>query len=384
MAALALPAIASQAATVADSTEVGLRYSKYQEDSLDAKDVASGSLDRYDIDVMQFNLVAPLSDSYQLNLHYQQESLSGASPWYTTKVDGEVKQVMSGATIEESRKDVSAQLIYVGSNFSLSGVLGISRENDYEANSAGAEISYDLPGKSTTIALAGDVSFDKIYPTPLYNSSGGSNSRIDEEDKQSWSGHFSLSQIINKSLIAQIGFGAINREGYLSDPYKLVDVGGTGVIADSRPDSRFATTASTRIRYFIDSLDSAFHFDYRYYSDDWEINSHTFDFAQYFNLGAGWQIVPSFRYYAQSEAFFYSDYYDEPRFDGYYSTDSRLASFGAITLGLKVNWQISNWFFTAGYQRYTSKQEYSLYDYSEQALSLVSFNLLTVGMNYKF
>ncbi|MDA7746488.1 DUF3570 domain-containing protein [Psychromonas sp.] len=384
IAALALPAIASQASTIVDSVELGVRYTKYQEDSMSAADVSTGSLDRYDIDVMQFSFVAPLTDNIQLNLHYQEEDLSGASPWFTTKnADGEVVEVMSGATIEENRKDVIAQLTYAGSNFSVSGLVGISRENDYEANSFGTAVSYELPGKLTTIALAGDISFDKINPTP-YEASNGTNTRVTDEEKESWSLHLSTSHVVNKSLIAQVGVGAINREGYLSDPYKLVNVPGTGLSGDSRPDTRFATTASGRIRYFIDSIDSAIHFDYRYYNDDWGINSHTFDIAEYFNIGYGFQLVPSLRYYTQSEAFFYENYYEQQRADGYYATDSRLSSFGAITLGLKVNWQTEHWFWTAGYQRYTSKNSYSLFDYSAESLSLVSFSMFTVGVDYKF
>lgn len=381
MAALALPAITAQASTVIDSVEVGLRYSKYLEDDLPAANVSSGSLERYDIDVLQFSFAAPLNDQFQLNLHYQQESLSGASPWNTTQdANGEVTQVMSGATIEEDRKDVTAQLTYAGSNFTLSGLAGFSTENDYQAITVGAEASYELPGKLTTVALAGDVSFDEITPTQLVGID-----RVTDEEKDSWSAHLSLSRIINKSLIAQVGFGAINREGYLSDPYKRIENPvQSGFIADSRPDSRFATTTSARIRYFMDSIDSAIHLDYRYYTDDWEIDSHTVDLAQYFNVGGGVQLVPSLRYYTQSEAFFYKNYHDVPRFDGYYATDSRLSSFGAFTMGLKVNWQVQNWFYTASYQRYISDNSYSLFDYNSESLSLVSFDVFSVGLDYKF
>lgn len=380
MAALALPAITAQASTVIDSVEVGVRYSKYLEDDLPAANVSGGSLERYDIDVLQFSFAAPLNDHFQLNLHYQQESLSGASPWFTTQdANGEVTQVMSGATIEEDRKDVSAQLTYAGSNFTLSGLAGFSTENDYQAISVGAEASYELPGKLTTVALAGDVSFDEITPTQL-----ASINRVTDEEKDSWSAHLSLSRIINKSLIAQVGFGAINREGYLSDPYKIVLTPGSTPDADARPDSRFATTTSGRIRYFMDSIDSAIHLDYRYYTDDWDIDSHTVDLAQYFNVGGGVQLVPSLRYYTQSEAFFYKNFHDVERFDGYYATDSRLSSFGAFTMGLKVNWQVKNWFYTASYQRYISDNSYSLFDYNSESLSLVSFDLFSVGVDYKF
>lgn len=381
IAALALPAITSQASTVIESVEMGVSYSKYQEDSLSTTNVSGGSVDRYDIDVIQFSFAAPLTDHFQLNLHYQQESLSGASPWFTSQnAGGEVTQVMSGATIEEDRKDYSAQLTYAGSSFTLSGLAGYSTENDYEAITVGAEASYELPGKLTTVALAGDVSFDEIKPTQL-----GGIQRVTDEEKDSWSAHLSLSRILSKSLIAQVGFGAINREGYLSDPYKIVQTPGSFTPNfDARPDSRLATTASARIRYFMDSIDSALHIDYRYYTDDWDIDSHTIDIAQYFNVGGGVQLVPSLRYYTQSEAFFYDNFHEVERFDQFYATDSRLSSFGAFTMGLKLNWQLEHWFFTTSYLRYISDNSYSVFDYNSESLALVDFSVYSVGISYKF
>ena len=67
--------------------------------------------ERYDIDVNQFRLVAPLSENMQLNVDYQHEKMSGASPWYTFQLPGEEpKQVMSGASIEDTRTDVAIAL----------------------------------------------------------------------------------------------------------------------------------------------------------------------------------------------------------------------------------------------------------------------------------
>ena len=57
-------------------------------------------------------------------------------------------------------------------------------------------------------------------------------------------------------------------------------------------------------RLFMDSADVALHLDYRFYDDDWDIQSNTIHVAWYQNLGSGFQLVPSIRLYEQSESFF--------------------------------------------------------------------------------
>lgn len=377
-AALALPAIATQATTVADSTEVSYRYNKYQEQEMEAADVHKGSVERYEVDVNQFSLKVPLSDRVQARVNLQVEQMSGASPWYTQKVDGEVKQVMSGASIKEERKDVAAQLSYFGDNLSVSGNIAHSSENDYESISGGAELSYSFSDKMTTLAFSADVTQDEITPSDAL-----AFGRTEFEEKESASGHLALSRILTKNLMVQLGWGIFNRTGYLSDPYKVVIVD-NAAIDDARPDSRLAATYTGRLRYYVEGINTAIHFDYRLYDDNWNVVSHTIDFAPYINVGAGWQLVPSVRLYSQTKAFFYQNYYETARADGYYSTDSRLSTFGAYTLGLKINKQLGNWFLTASYQHYTSSHDLALKEATEQSSSLVNFDVVSIGLDYKF
>jgi hypothetical protein len=383
-AALALPGIA-QAATVIDSTQIGLRHNAYQEDKFDANKLAPGSSnERYDIDINQFQLIAPLSDSLELNFSYQKEKMSGASPWYTTKIGDEVKQRMSGASgvIEDTRTDISAKLKYLVGQYIIAGKIETSNEDDYESKSVGIELGYELDDKLSAVAWSFDISDDDIMPS---TTSFGTN--VDVATKDSWSTHFSYSRVLQKNLQVQFGFGIIDKSGYLSDPYKWVTPDGIShpdLRKDTRPSEKRAYTLSSRMRYFLPNIDSALHLDYRLYDDDWDITSHTIDAALYKNLPNDWQVVPSIRYYSQSDAFFYENYYEQARPDGLQSTDYRLSAYGAITLGLKVNKQIANWLLTAGYQKYMSDDSYAFSDGDEPSIALVDFDMFSIGFDYKF
>jgi len=377
-AALALPAIASQAANIVETPEFGYRYNHYQEKDIEAEDLHKGSPERYTVKVNQFSLLTPLNESLQANIVLQLEDMSGASPWYTESVDGETKQVMSGASIEEARTDVIAQVTYFGDKYTVTTNAAKSTENDYDSLSIGAGFTYDFADKMTTLGVSADASFDEITPSDALEFG-----RTDYEEKQSWSGHISLSRIITRNLMVQLGFGLFDRSGYLSDPYKQVIADGS-LQGDSRPDSRLASTFTGRLRYFVNGLDTALHFDYRLYDDNWNIASHTVFLAPHINVGDGWQVIPSVRYYSQSAAFFYENYYEAPRSDGYYSTDSRLSTYGAYTLGLAVNKQLGSWLFTAGYQYYTSSHDLAIEDPVEESNSLVDFSIASIGFDYKF
>ena len=88
-------------------TEVGLRYTRYSEDSLDSDKVIFGSRDRYDIDVTQLWIEAPVGASWSVALDVQNDYQTGASPWFVgAQVDGKPGVIMSGASIQDNRVEV--------------------------------------------------------------------------------------------------------------------------------------------------------------------------------------------------------------------------------------------------------------------------------------
>ena len=102
---LALPAYQTGTA-LADAppafTEVGLRYTHYSEDSIDQDAVIFGATDRYDIDVTQLWIEAPLGASWSDALDEQKDYQTGASPWFVgAQQNGEPGVIMSGASIQD-------------------------------------------------------------------------------------------------------------------------------------------------------------------------------------------------------------------------------------------------------------------------------------------
>jgi hypothetical protein len=124
--AFLLPAYQSAMADAPpEFTEIGMRYSKYKEDDLSAKKTINGvRSERMDIDVAQFHLLAPVSDDWSVALDVGWEDMSGASPWFVgeTIEAGDPKVVMSGASIEDTRTEVSVTTRY----YFDSGTAGVS------------------------------------------------------------------------------------------------------------------------------------------------------------------------------------------------------------------------------------------------------------------
>ena len=144
----------------------------------------------------------------------------------------------------------------------------------------------------------------------------------------------------------------------------------------------------TRLRHHVRGLEGTLHFDYMFYFDDWDMNSHTFDLAWYQTLFDRLRLVPSVRYYSQSQADFYAPFYMVPRSDGLRSSDYRLSPFGAISYRIKAEVPFEtwgyNWEITAAYEHYTSGADLALQSVDVENPGLVTFDLFTLGATARF
>ncbi|MDD1611979.1 MAG: DUF3570 domain-containing protein, partial [Methylococcaceae bacterium] len=190
--------------------------------------------------------------------------------------------------------------------------------------------------------------------------------KIIRGDRKDWGVHFDLSQVLNKNALIEAGIGYINSNGYMENPYKVVEVafinddipppdgaayvGQVRALLEQRPNVRNQFNTNLGYVQYIEPLDAALHFNYRYYLDDWGIDAHTFesDWAQ--PLGHGWTVTPRIRYYSQSEADFYTPYlistqpYKAGQFNRSllpddFSSDHRLSGFGALSGGVTISKQ---------------------------------------------
>ncbi len=367
--ALLLPAYqAAQADAPPEYTELGIRYSKYAEDDIPGRRAFGGGSERYDIDVAQFHLLAPVADSWSVALDVQWEDMSGASPWFVGESpNGDPKVIMSGASIEDSRTEVSVTTRYYFDRGNAGFNYTNSEEDDYDSDAFSLDGSFNSADGMRTYSAAISASDDQIEPT---QGSVPTNTLKDSKDiRSAWVG---VSQIISKRAIVRFGLSYTYREGFLTDPYKS---------RDNRPDEREEWTLGAGYRRFFEDHDAALHVDYRYFDDDWDVTSHTLDVAWYQNLSNDIQLVPFARYYTQDAAEFFDVVADTSQ--EYYADDYRLSTFGAFTYGLRGNKTIGNWTLNATAERYKSDEAYGLYS-GDDAPGLVDFWRYSVGVNYVF
>ena len=354
-----------------------IKSTNYQEDDLLSNEVLFGELSRYDIDVHQFQLITPVSRNSSLQINGSYDSLSGASPWFTSAdTEGEPIVNLSGASgIYDERRELSVGGSYYFENDTLSASAGRSAENDYTATFVNIGFVHELKNKLTTISLDASVSNDDIFPTDANKFN-----RIERASKRSVSTALSVSHIINQFSTYQTAISVTNQKGFLSDPYKLRDI---------RPDTKSQYAWTNSFRLFLDEADAALHLNYRLYHDDFGIGSHTVDFAWHQNLTTSLpidlRIVPSIRYYTQSSANFFTnidDFSSNPLMPQ--SSDYRLAAFGAISGGINIIANINSWRITLGAERYQAKSKYSSYNVSKPSTALVRFSRFSLGFDFSY
>jgi hypothetical protein len=379
--ALGLPGMAK--AQAPEELQLDYRYSAYREDDLPGSKLAGGDRERYEIDTHQFRVASPLDSEFELAAELTYESMSGASPWFIQPVNGEPMQVMSGATIEETRTDLllsATRKLGLGKG---TVSLGYSDEDDYKAINFGAQGEWQLADTVSTLSAGIGYSDDELDPTDAGTTKFPK--RVQHAERDSLSVFGGYARVLDANTVIQTSLSFTEHDGFLSDPYKeawIVSLGNTA--ADSRPDGRRQWAWLTRLRRYFAGPDAALHADYRLYDDDWDVTAHTIDLAWHQNFAGGLKVVPGLRWYSQSQAFFYEPFYATPRNDGFASSDYRLSPFGALSLSLGVSKDFNGWALGLRYENYNSGDNYAADDVDVENPGLVDFNILSFSVRKTF
>ncbi len=233
----------------------------------------------------------------------------------------------------------------------------ISKEYDFTSAALSAAIARDFNNKNTTLSFGVSVEADSInavggIPDPLTSLEVGPNpdhKNDSSENKNVSDLLLGVTQVMNRHWLTQLNLSIGTSSGYHSDPYKILSVLNTdGSLAthpedaaskwylyDSRPDSRSRQSLywGNKIHLTEDVIDVS----YRYYTDDWGIDSHTLDFRYRYEFAGNMYLEPHVRWYSQTGADFYHLYLNKGAAStlDYASADSRLGEFTGTTFGLK-------------------------------------------------
>jgi hypothetical protein len=221
----------------------------------------------------------------------------------------------------------------------------VSKEYDFTSISANALWQHDTNQKNTTYSYGLNIEFDEIEPVgsvpdPL-TSMADQNKGSSSDSRDIIDLLFGITQVIDRSSLFQVNLSLSEASGYMTDPYKLVSVvdSNTGEPIDqlfeNRPDSRSRQSLYGKYKKTF-SNDDIFTASYRYMTDDWGIDSNTFDFTYRFKFNQGYYLQPRLRFYDQSEADFYNYFLlDTDSVPSDSSADYRLGEMEATTVGIK-------------------------------------------------
>ena len=219
----------------------------------------------------------------------------------------------------------------LGDNTKINGSYYFSQEVDYSSQSFIAGITQDIFQKNLTVSFKGQYTMDSVGE--ILN-----NGDILNRFKETHQASLIISQIFTPTTIFRCGADAMRNQGFLSDPYRKVVLTSANVanvidtISERHPSLRFRQSAWAEVSQYLDGMDASFVLTYRYYWDDWGMNSHTgsLKFNKY--ITPDWILSPEYRYYIQNGATFGSYGTNNP--GAYDVTDYKLKPFASNNAGM--------------------------------------------------
>jgi hypothetical protein len=124
----------------------------------------------------------------------------------------------------------------------------------------------------------------------------------------------------------------VYQNGYLGLPFHRVYFNDNSLHVENLPDSRLKIPVGFRANYFAGDKVIIRTF-YRYYHDDWGINSHTIDIETPVKIGPFLSITPFYRYYNQSAADYFAPYQMHTASDNYYTSNFDYSKFSSNFFG---------------------------------------------------
>ncbi|HZV93699.1 MAG TPA: DUF3570 domain-containing protein, partial [Caldimonas sp.] len=206
------------------------------------------------------------------------DKVSIAGSYYVDAVsNASIDVVTTASKYHEVRSEygLSADYVYRDAQITLSGLS--SHEPDYTANTGSVDISQEVFGGMTTVALG----FTRGDDTVLKH-----NSPEFHDKAKHWQYRLGVTQILTPRWLLSINGEALSDDGYLGSPYRDARVFGA-FVPEKNPRTRSARAVKFRL---VGDLGwrNAMHAEYRYYRDTWAIKSHTAELGYSQYLGNSW------------------------------------------------------------------------------------------------
>ncbi len=230
----------------------------------------------------------------------------------------------------------------------VSAKVSVSSEYDYFSLGFGGSYTKLFNEKNTEVSVRANVYLDTwklLYPIELREDA--SFNGLDKKNRNSYSLGFGFSQILSKNLQGALSLDLVQQQGLLSTPFQRVYFSDLPdrfrenfQLADDierLPDTRFKTAIGGRLNFYINEMFVVRTY-YRYYFDDWGINSHTASIEVPIKITDKFTLYPSYRFYNQTAADYFYPYNVALSKDEFYTSDYDLSEFSANQYGFGVSY----------------------------------------------
>ncbi len=362
---------------VLETTEIDFISSYYNQDGKNAA-VTGGKGTEELMDVTgTFIISIPLNDDDILTIDAGVSAYTSASSGNVGPFDNEFADpFVAGTGASSSDVWTNVTLGYSHSSDNRNRVWGthvsVSSEYDYFSIGFGGSYTMLFNEKNTELSFSGNIYLDTwnpIYPVELRafeEGNAGSESSLFQNvapinnikynsdfkqftnvNRNSYSVGAVFSQILSKNLQMSLATDVVRQSGLLSTPLQrvyfsdksnyFIDNFHLADDVERLPDRRTKFAIGTRFHYFISARLTLRTF-YRYYQDDWGINSHTANFEVPIKLNYYWTIYPSYRHYQQSAADYFNFYNENLSTDSYYTSDYDLSKYNSNQFGFGLSY----------------------------------------------
>jgi hypothetical protein len=377
-AALALPGVTPTVAVAEEAPEQGvfsLKYLVYDETQTVRtrypfyNGSEPGRADRVRVLSPAAHVLAPLGRRWSLEAGAVLDDVSGASPRYYSDLSG-------ASHMSDQRTAYDAKITRHFNRGALAVGAMQSDENDFLSRAVSVEARWSSADNNTTVNLGLGSTRDLIRPTK------GGVLGVASESRRSSEGVFGFTLAVSPNDLLQLTAAFSQGKGYFSDPYKL---------SDRRPRERDTQTLTLRWNRFFEPVEGTLRSSLRQHADSFGLRATTLEAQWVQPLNGGFTLSPSLRYYTQSSADFYLDpvsdlavYPGAATNEGFNSADTRLAAFGAFTLGLKLEWRWRDWSFDIKLDRYEQRAEWRSGGPGSPGIDPIQATLVQLGTSVRF
>lgn len=226
-----------------------------------------------------------------------------------------------------------------GNTFGFYG--SFSSEFDYTSIGLGSSFTKTSKDKNREFTAKLQAYLDNlsvILPIEL-RPNGGGNRRNDypSDNRNSFSGSFTFSQVINTRMQMALLLDIVSQQGYLGTPFHRIYFADGGESNERLPRSRFKLPAAIRLNYFAGDK-VIFKLYYRFYTDDWNLTAHTANIEMPVKLTSFLSLSPFYRFYTQTGVKYYAPYKGHLSTEEFYTTDDDLSPFNSNYEGMGVRY----------------------------------------------